>query len=65
MEPRQMQILGIPFQTIQRKRTQLGITFREIKTRNILSEFCSEPFRGRETNLEQNAAAESLRVWRL
>jgi hypothetical protein len=55
-----MQILGIPFRTIPQKRTQLGIPFRATKNRNILSECRSEPFRGRETNLEQIAAAESL-----
>jgi hypothetical protein len=47
-----MQILGIPFRTIPRKRIQLGIPFRATKNRNILSECRSEPFRGRETNLE-------------
>ena len=53
-----MLILGIPFRTIPRKRTQLGILFRATKNRNILSECRSEPFRGRDTNSEQNAAAE-------
>jgi hypothetical protein len=33
-----MQILGIPFLTIPRKRTQLGIPFHAIKNKNKLSE---------------------------
>jgi hypothetical protein len=53
-----MQILGIPFQTILQKRTQLGITFTATKNRNILSECRSDPFCGKETNLEQNSTAE-------
>jgi hypothetical protein len=47
-----MQILGIPFRTIPRKRPHLGIPFRATKNRNQLSECRSEPFRGRETNSE-------------
>jgi hypothetical protein len=58
VEPKEMQILGIPFRTIPRKRTQLRIPFRTTKNRNKLSECCSKPFRGKETNSEQNAAAE-------
>jgi hypothetical protein len=53
-----MQILGISFQTILRKRTQIGIPFRATKNINKFSECRSEPFRGRETNSEKNAAAE-------
>jgi hypothetical protein len=53
VEPKQMQFLGIPFLTIPRKRTQLGNPFRATKNRNKLSKCPSEPFRGRETNLEQ------------
>ncbi len=40
------------------KRKQLRIPFRATKNRNKLSECRSEPFRGREANSEQNAAAE-------
>ncbi len=49
MEPKEMQILGIPFRTIPRKRSQLGINFRATKNKNKLSECRSEPFRGKET----------------
>ncbi len=40
------------------KRKQLRFPIRATKNRNKLSECRSEPFRGRETNSEQNAAAE-------
>jgi hypothetical protein len=53
--------LGIPFRTIPRKRTQLGIPFRATKNRNNLSDCRSEPFSGRETNSEPNAAAENFK----
>jgi hypothetical protein len=59
MEPKEMQILGIPFRTIPRKRSQLGIPVRAAtKNKTKLSECRPEPFRGREINSEQNAAAE-------
>jgi hypothetical protein len=44
-----MQILGIPFQTIPRKRTQLGIPFRRTKIESNLSEFRTEQFREDKT----------------
>jgi hypothetical protein len=53
-----MQILGISFRTIPQKRTQLGIPFCATKNINNFLECRSEPFCGRETNSEKNAAAE-------
>ncbi len=44
--------LGIPFRTIPRKRKMLGILYCETKIEAKLSEFPSEPFRGRENNSE-------------
>jgi hypothetical protein len=62
VEQKLKQTLRILFRILAWKRKQLGSSVPWNKNRSKLSECHSEPFHGRENNLEQNAAAENFKI---